>query len=145
MPRSYWIALLLFALFITSVSAQAGSPDRYTVNISASKFLGQFLVNQSGFTLYYFSDDSQGNGGSTCYGDCASTWIPFDAGELSLPDSLRSVDFATITRTDGIKQTTFKGWPLYLYSRDAGPGDTFGSEQKGLWHVVDPSDMSQLF
>lgn len=145
MSASYRIVLLLFALFILSVSALAESPDRYTINISSSKFLGQFLVNQSGFALYYFSDDAKGNGGSTCYEDCASTWIPFYAGELILPESLRSIDFATISRTDGSKQTTFKGWPLYLYSRDTGAGDTFGSEQKGLWHVVDPSNMSQLF
>lgn len=145
MSRSYEIVLLLFALSILSISALAESPDKYTINLSSSKFLGEFLVNQSGFTLYYTSDDSTGNGGSTCYEDCASTWIPFYAGELILPDSLRSTDFATITRTDGSKQTTIKGWPLYLYSRDTGAGDTYGSEKKGVWHVVNPADMSQLF
>jgi predicted lipoprotein with Yx(FWY)xxD motif len=144
MSRSYRIVLLLFALFILSVSALAENHDQYTINISSSKFLGQFLVNQSGFTLYYFSDDSTGNGGSTCYGDCASTWIPFFAGVVTVPDSLRATDFATITRTDGSKQTTIKGWPLYLYSGDKAAGDTYGSEKKTLWHVVNPSDMSQL-
>lgn len=145
MSKSYRIILLLFALSILSISALAESPDKYSINISSSKFLGQFLVNQSGFTLYYFSDDAKGNGGSTCYEDCAATWIPFYAGEMTLPDSLRSTDFATITRTDGSKQTTIKGWPLYLYSGDLGAGDTYGSEKKGLWHVVNPSDISQLF
>jgi len=123
----------------------ADGQEGYSVNLSENKFLGTFLVNQTGFTLYYFSDDSKGNGGSTCYGDCADTWPPFYAGKLSLPDSLRPVDFATITRTDGSLQTTFRGWPLYLYSRDFAAGDSFGNGQKGLWHVVDPSNQPQLF
>lgn len=135
---------LLLALFVLLIPALAESQDKCTVNVSENKFLGQFLVNQTGFTLYYFSDDSKGNGASTCYEECAAMWPPFYAEELILPDSLRSVDFATITRKDGSKQTTFRGWPLYLYSRDLAAGDTFGSEQKGLWHVIDPSNQPQL-
>lgn len=145
MPRSCRIILLLFAFFILSVSAMAEIQDKYTINVSESKFAGQFMVNQSGYTLYYFSDDAQGKGGSTCYEDCAKTWIPFYTETVSVPDSLRSVDFATITRTDGSKQITFRGWPLYLYSGDTGAGDTYGSEKKGLWHVADPSSIGQLF
>ena len=67
---------------------------------------------------------------------------PSYAEKIVLPESLRSVDFATITRTDGSKQTTFKGWPLYLYSRDGAEGDTFGNGQKGLWHVIDPDGIA---
>jgi predicted lipoprotein with Yx(FWY)xxD motif len=145
MSGSYKLVLLFLALSILSVSALAENSDRYAVNVSANKFLGQYLVNQSGFALYYFSDDSNADGASTCMDDCAATWPPFYAGEISLPDSLRSVDFATITRTDGSKQTTFKGWPLYLYSRDSAAGDTFGNGQKGLWHILDPSNQPQLF
>jgi len=136
---------LLFAFIIMSVPAMAEGQDRYTINVSESKFLGQYLVNQDGLTLYYFDDDAKGNGGSTCYEDCAKTWIPFYTETVSVPDSLRSVDFATITRTDGSKQLTFRGWPLYLYSGDTGAGDTYGSQKKGLWHVADPSSIGQLF
>ena len=139
------LVLLFLALSILSISALAEGSDKYSLNISANKFLGEYLVNQSGFTLYYFSDDSKGEGASTCYDDCAATWLPFYAGELTLPESLRSVDFDSITRTDGSKQTTYKGWPLYLYSRDRAAGDVFGNGQKGLWHVVNPADLPQLF
>ena len=137
--------LLFVALFVWSISVLAESPDRYTVNVSANKFLGNYLVNQSGFALYYFLDDADGRGDSTCYEDCATTWPPFFAEKIVLPESLRSVDFSTITRTDGSKQTTFKGWPLYLSSRDGAEGDTFGNGQKGLWHVIDPMELPQQF
>ena len=145
MSKSQRIVLLFLALSILSISAMAQSSN-YSVNISANKFLGSYLVNQSGFALYYYSSDGSAGGASACYGDCAKTWKPFYAEKITLPDSLNSPDFATMTRTDGSKQTTFKGWPLYLYSRDQAAGDVFGNgKEKNLWHVVNPMDQSQLF
>ena len=145
MSKSQRFVLLFLCLSILSISAMAQSSN-YSVNLSANKFLGSYLVNQSGFALYYYSSDSSAGGASTCYGACASTWKPFYAEKITLPDSLNSADFAAITRTDGSKQTTYKGWPLYLYSRDEAAGDVYGSgKENGLWHVVNPMDQSQLF
>jgi predicted lipoprotein with Yx(FWY)xxD motif len=139
MSRSHKLVLLFLAVSILSISALAES--NYTVNVTTNKFLGDYLVNQSGFALYYFTDDGSGNGASTCY-----EWPPFYAETITVPGSLRPVDFATITRTDGSKQTTFKGWPLYLSSRDEAAGDVFGNEREdNRWHVVDPLDQPQLF
>lgn len=144
MSRSYKLMLLFLASSILSIPALAES--NYSVNITADKFLGSYLVNQSGFAIYYFSNDGSAGGSSTCYDDCASRWPPFYAQTLTLPDSLRAADFATITRTDGSKQTTFKGWPLYLSSRDQAPGDLFGNGQEdNLWHIIDPQEQPQLF
>jgi predicted lipoprotein with Yx(FWY)xxD motif len=140
----YGIAISFFALCFLSSLAMAENPDNFTINVSENKFLGTYLVNQSGFTLYYFSDDAKGAGGSTCYDECSVLWPPFYADNMLLPEDLKPMDFATITRTDGSKQTTFKGWPLYLYSRDREAGDTFGSQVKNLWHVVDPMNQPQL-
>ncbi|MDD2755802.1 MAG: hypothetical protein PHS80_09775 [Methanothrix sp.] len=143
MSRSNKLVLLFLAVSILSISALAES--NYSVNLSADKFLGNYLVNQSGFTLYYFSDDGSASGVSTCYDDCASKWPPFYAEMITVPDSLRTSDFAAITRTDGSKQTTFKGWPLYFSSRDQAPGDIYGNgREDNLWHVVDPQDQPQL-
>jgi predicted lipoprotein with Yx(FWY)xxD motif len=145
MSKSLKLVLLFVALSVWSISVLADSQDKYTVNISTNKFLGNYLVNQSGFALYYFLDDAGGMGTSKCYEDCATTWPPFFAEKIVLPESLRSIDFSTVTRTDGSKQTTFKGWPLYLSSRDEAEGDTFGNGQKGLWHVIDPMELPQQF
>ncbi len=144
MRRSYKLVLLFIAVSILSIPALAESS--YSVNITADKFLGNYLVNESGFALYYYSNDGSASGSSTCYDDCATKWPPFYTQTLTLPDSLRNVDFATITRTDGSKQTTFKGWPLYLYSKDQAPGDIFGNgREDNLWHVIDPKEQPQLF
>lgn len=138
------VILMLSAASILLIPALA--EDNYSVNLSSDKFLGNYLVNQSGFTLYYFSGDSNENGASTCYDDCASKWPPFYVDTLILPDSLRAPDFASITRTDGSNQTTFKGWPLYLSSWDRDPEDAFGKgKEDNSWHVVDPQNQPQLF
>jgi predicted lipoprotein with Yx(FWY)xxD motif len=144
MSKSHSLVLLLIALSILSISALAES--NYSVNLTADKFLGSYLVNQSGFTLYYFTQDRDAAGGSACYDDCAALWLAFYAGDdLSLPESLRSSDFARTVRTDGSKQTTYRGWPLYLYSEDAAEGDTNGQgEQDGLWNIINPDDVPQM-
>lgn len=145
MSKSQRTVLLFLCLSILSISALAQSSN-YSVNLSEDKFLGNYLVNQSGFALYYYSSDSSAGGASTCYGDCANTWKPFYAEKITLPDSLNSADFAAISRTDGSKQTTFKEWPLYLYYRDGAAGDVAGNgKENGLWHVVSPMDQPQLF
>jgi len=132
------ILLVFLALSIFYTSALA---ENYSINVSADKFLGTLLVNQSGYTLYYFSDDASGNGASTCTGECAAKWPPFYAGVITVPDSLKAVDFATITRADGLNQTTYKGWPLYLYSGDKEAGFTSGNgRDDNRWHIVNPQD-----
>jgi predicted lipoprotein with Yx(FWY)xxD motif len=144
MSTSHKLMLSFLAALILSIPALAESP--YSVNVTADKFLGYCLVNQSGFALYYFSGDSNAGGASTCYDDCASKWPPFYVQITNLPDSLRSVDFATITRTDGSMQTTYKGWPLYFYSLDKEPGDFSGNgREDNLWHIINPQDQPQLF
>ena len=42
----------------------------------------------------------------------------------------------TITRSDGTLQVTYKGLPLYLFHKDANPGDTKGNYTG--WSLVKP-------
>ena len=46
--------------------------------------------------------------------------------------------FGSITREDGAQQTTFKGWPLYLFASDTAPGDVNGDGSGGVWFVAKP-------
>jgi predicted lipoprotein with Yx(FWY)xxD motif len=136
--------ILFLVLAALSALALAAESDSYTVKIAQNKFLGNYLVNQSNFTLYYYQNDSKALEASTCYDECAVQWLPFYTAELTLPEDLRSIDFGEITRTDGTKQTTFKGWPLYLYSKDDEPKETTGEGIEGLWHVIDPTNQPQM-
>jgi predicted lipoprotein with Yx(FWY)xxD motif len=100
---------------------------------SADSDLGTILVNAEGFTLYVFTNDTDGE--STCYDGCADLWPPV-AGDTPVGSDLDASLFGTTARTDGTEQLTVNGQPLYLYTPDTAPGDTTGQDFNGVWFVV---------
>jgi len=131
---------LLLAISILAGLAIAAEEDKgYTINLGTNENLGSYLVNETGFSLYYFINDP-GNGTSTCFGDCIKSWPAFHAEKIIVPESLNASDFTEVIRTDGINQTAYKGWPLYFYYEDTAPGDVKGHGVNDLWFVVSPED-----
>jgi hypothetical protein len=56
--------------------------------------------------------------------------------------SAKASDLGTITRSDGTKQVTYDGHPLYYFSGDSGAGTATGQGSDGFgakWWLVDPS------
>lgn len=104
-----------------------------TVKIANSAALGSYLTNGAGYTLYTYSADSPNSGTSSCTGYCASLWPPFYVSNLVLPQGLNASAFGTITGAGGVKQLTYKGLPLYLYSGDSKPGQTNGQGVAGFY------------
>jgi predicted lipoprotein with Yx(FWY)xxD motif/plastocyanin len=105
-----------------------------TVKTSSSAALGTFLVDASGMTLYYFAKDTIGK--STATGAVLASWPLFSTSNFVVPSTLSASDFATVTRDDGAKVATYKGWPLYYYAKDKAPGDTLGEGVGGIWFVI---------
>jgi predicted lipoprotein with Yx(FWY)xxD motif len=106
------------------------------VNLAETS-LGTILVDGAGKTLYVFTPDTAG-GISTCYDDCATAWPPLAADAVPTPGTgLDAGDFALVDRTDGSKQVTFHGMPLYYFASDAAAGDTKGQGLGEKWYVVD--------
>ena len=58
--------------------------------------------------------------------------------KVGVTGDLKASDFASITREDGKKQTTYKGMPLYYFARDAAPGDTKADVVKEIWSLAKP-------
>jgi predicted lipoprotein with Yx(FWY)xxD motif len=108
-----------------------------TLAIGTSATLGNYLTDAKGMSLYYFDKDTKDM--SNCAGDCLVKWPAFYAADISVPAGLTATDFATITRADGAKQTTFKGFPLYYWINDVKRGDTTGQNVGKVWFVVDPA------
>jgi predicted lipoprotein with Yx(FWY)xxD motif len=106
----------------------------FNLNVSSKTGIGNYLVDSKGMTLYYFAKDV--NGKSNASGPVIQTWPVFSAPAYMVPSPLTAADFKSITRTDGLSQTTYKGWPLYYYANDKTPGDTLGDGIGGLWFVV---------
>ncbi|WP_203257030.1 hypothetical protein [Hyunsoonleella ulvae] len=106
------------------------------IQLKNSATFGNILTTSEGFTLYFFSKDSKSI--SNCSGGCQSSWPAYFAAELTLDTGLNTSDFGTITRADGSKQTTFKGWPLYTYANDTSAGNINGDGVGGVWYVAKP-------
>lgn len=106
------------------------------IKLQTNNTLGQILTDSKGMSLYFFANDADGN--SSCSGGCASTWQPFLLQDTELPNELLSADFGEITRADGTKQTTYKGWPLYYFSGDVSQGEVKGDGSGGNWFVAKP-------
>jgi predicted lipoprotein with Yx(FWY)xxD motif len=100
--------------------------------------LGKVLTDAQGMTLYFFVTDLAGEGTSTCYGICATFWPIFSADTVVASHPLQASDFSSITRSDGTKQATYKGWPLYYFRNDKRPGDVTGENVQKTWYVAKP-------
>jgi len=93
---------------------------------------GGVLVDAQGRTLYTFDRDAHGK--SACKAQCAVNWPPLHAAAGAKP----ARDYTVIARDDGTKQWAHKGKPLYLWSKDAKPGDRTGDGVDNLWRVARP-------
>ena len=80
---------------------------------------------------------------SQCSGACAGAWPPVPAtGTVTAGGSAVASDLGTITRSDGTKQVTYDGHPLYYFSGDSGAGTATGQGSDGFgakWWLVSPS------
>ena len=76
--------------------------------------LGKILVDSKGRTVYLFQKDTGSM--STCSGACATNWPPVTTtGKPRAGTGVTASMLGTTTRSDGTKQVTYNGHPLYLY------------------------------
>ncbi len=81
---------------------------------------------RSGYGVSY--NDAKSQSTEACQDQCTSTWKP-----LLAPANAQGGGFwEVITRTDGAKQWSFKGSPLYSYVGDTTAGDIKGNNR----HVI---------
>jgi len=109
-----------------------------TVVVSASKDQGNIVVSADGMTLYTFTKDTANT--STCTGDCAKAWPAFWVynNDKLVAGTGVTGKLGTIKHDDDTMQVTYNGMPLYVYSKDAKPGDTTGQGVGNVWNVVKP-------
>ncbi|MEV6298889.1 hypothetical protein AB0M02_05710 [Actinoplanes sp. NPDC051861] len=131
--------------------AEANTPEisdeLATTSLTASKVarMGKTVEDQDGFVLYRFDDDKDDPSKSNCNGECAEIW-PAALTNDSEP-TLKGIDadlVGTVTRADGTKQLTLKGWPLYKYIGDKKPGQWKGQNVGGKWFVINPDGTKNL-
>jgi predicted lipoprotein with Yx(FWY)xxD motif len=125
----------------SSSSTGAGASSGGTVITTAKSSAGTVLTNGSGKAVYLWVKDTGDM--SNCNGACAGAWPPVTTtATATAAGSANASDIGTITRSDGTKQVTYDGHPLYYFSGDSGPGtatgqgsDSFGAK----WWLVAPA------
>jgi len=112
-------------------ATSASSSALMTATINGTKV----VTNSKGLTLYWFVPDTSTT--SKCTGSCATYWPPVK-GPATAGAGVTGT-LGTITRSDGTKQATYDGHPLYTYVGDTAPGQAKGNALNlsgGLWYEM---------
>ena len=130
-----------------SDASTALSDDQVTNKLTgtAVKRMGSVVENEDGFVLYRFDSDTNSPAKTNCNGDCAKIWPPALTNDGK--PTIKGVDsklIGTVTRADGTKQLTLKGWPLYTYIGDKQPCQWKGQNVSGKWFVIKPDGAKNL-
>jgi predicted lipoprotein with Yx(FWY)xxD motif len=128
--RTLLLATAVAGLFSTSF---AMAEDYLGGAVKSTDIGGKMvLTDAKGMTLYTWDKDTVGVS-SNCYDQCAVNWPPL----LVPADTAVSGDWTLMDRTDSdLSIVAYKGWPLYLWVKDAKPGDTTGDGVGGTWHTA---------
>ena len=147
MKLKAWTILIAASLALTVLAATAGGATGSAASTRASKGalvalratgLGRILVDAHGRTLYLFENDQHGR--SACYGACAAYWPPLLTS--AKPRPVRGVHASLLgmsRRSDGKRQVTYAGHPLYRFIGDRKAGQTTGEGLKDFgapWDAV---------
>jgi predicted lipoprotein with Yx(FWY)xxD motif len=133
-------AALSFAGLSTALAAGDSVSRAATVSAAKSN-LGKIIVNGSGRTLYLFEKDKRGK--SACSGACATYWPPLIThGKPMAAGGAKQALIGTIRRSNGSRQVTYAGHPVYTYLLDTKRGQTKGEGSTLFgagWDALSPS------
>ena len=131
------VATLALTASVLTAAALATTHGGAVIKVGQSE-VGRVLVDSHRKTLYMWAHDKGSR--STCYGTCASYWPPVTTtGRPVARSGAKSALLGTTRRSDGRKQVTYHGHPLYRFSLDKRPGQANGeglTDFGGRWDPV---------
>ena len=119
-------------LFCASFSAAA------TLAVKTKDGIGTYLVDDKGMALYLFKKDAPDKSVCGAANGCLAKWPVFFADKVEPTAGIDPAAVGVITRDDGLKQTTYKGQPLYYFFKDKDGEDVYGQGVGNVWYVVSP-------
>ncbi|MGK5548921.1 SCO0930 family lipoprotein [Streptomyces sp. URMC 127] len=120
-----------------SSQTQAKNAPAKEMTVREAPGIGSVVADSAGMTLYRFDKDTAQPPASLCDGDCAKAWPPVPAGDATAASGIGAA-VGEVRRSDGTKQLTLAGWPVYRYAKDTAPGDTKGQGVGGTWSAFAP-------
>lgn len=134
------VGALALAAAAGAMAASLEASKVSTVGAARSAY-GTILFDGRGFVLYAFTKDVPRH--SACAGACAKAWPPYlVTGSLVAGRGADPHRLGTIRRSDGSRQATYAGRPLYYYVGDRKPRQILCQNVRefgGLWLVVRPN------
>jgi predicted lipoprotein with Yx(FWY)xxD motif len=129
-------SFIVVGILLFGISAVMGM--HHAIKIQEKEGIGKYLTDTEGKALYWFKKDSPGK--SSCSGQCSDKWPIYYRETVAAPKDIKAEDFGIVTREDGKKQTTFRGYPLYYWTNDKKAGDTNGQGVNNVWFVINPDN-----
>ena len=123
-----------------SSSAALGgiTPGSTVLHVQKSR-VGWVLALSSGQVVYTYDKDPKG-GTPACTGSCAQIWVPVTGSHpVASPADKGMGTFDTVATSNGVKQITYNGSPLYTF-KGAKALTTNGNGVGGVWHVIKMSE-----
>jgi predicted lipoprotein with Yx(FWY)xxD motif len=125
----------------TPAAAAASGAGTVLVTTKHSKLGTVLAAGPKKLSVYLFEADTGGK--SACSAGCARVWPPVTTnGTAQTGGGALGSDVGTIVRSDGTRQVTYKGHPLYFFAKDKDDGDSYGQGIKAFgssWYVLAPS------
>ena len=119
-------ALVATAVLGAGLAAGSSASKGTTVKAAKSRY-GKIIVDGRGRTLYLLMKDKRNH--SACSGTCATYWPPLlTTAKPVAGTGVKKSLLGTIRRSNGKKQVTYNGHPLYRYVQDTRPGQITGHE-----------------
>ncbi len=131
------LAVVALAVAASAMSSRPQTSSAVTARASA---YGRILFDGRGFALYAFTRDRARH--SACTNKCAKKWPPYVV--TRRPAARKGIDaslLGTLVRSDGRRQATYAGRPLYYYVHDRKPLQVLCQNVRefgGLWLVLRP-------
>jgi predicted lipoprotein with Yx(FWY)xxD motif len=134
------LALVLVAVAgAGALMASASSTSNATVDVGKTGTLGTVLVAANGHTLYRYTVDSKGINRCSNVPACNAYWPALLVKTGSKPTAGSGVTaklIGTIGAAHGMRQITYAGYPLYLFSGDKSSGQVNGQGFEKKWYAV---------
>ena len=123
----------------TSAALSNVPPPGSTVLHVQKSGIGWVLAAANGQVVYMYDKDPKG-GTPACTGSCAQIWLPVTGSHpIASPADKGLGTFDTVAISNGTKQVTYNGSPLYTF-KGAKALATKGNGIGGVWHVVKMSE-----
>jgi predicted lipoprotein with Yx(FWY)xxD motif len=135
------VVVAALSLLVVGTALGDASATRAAKVATGPSGLGRIVVDGGGRTLYLFEKDRRGQSG--CSGLCVAYWPPLltKGKSMAIKGAKQSL-LGSIRRTDGTRQVTYAGHPLYLFSGDTRRGQTNGEGLTDFgagWYALTPS------